>query len=97
MQQYIDIIRRMIRRDMLKAEFQSTAHKIHNERPLGIAIAIPTHDDDLGADRGKLVENRFCADVSEMPDFVRIFGHLLHLFRQMIVRVGQDKNAQRFF
>jgi len=74
---------------MLKTELQSTTRKIDNQGPLGIAITISPHDDDLGAHCGKLIEDSFCADVSQMPDFIRIFGNLLHFFWQTIVRVCQ--------
>ena len=36
----VDIIRRTLRRDVLQTEFQSVTHKIDNQRPFGIAVAI---------------------------------------------------------
>src|SRR5437762_10866455 len=50
-QENIDILRRSIRRNVLQAEFQPTALKIDNQRPLEIAIAISAHNDHGRSDR----------------------------------------------
>jgi hypothetical protein len=96
-QKNVDIVRRLIRRNVLKTEFRSTAHKIDDQRPFKIAVAIAAYDRDAWADRAKLIENAFRANISKMPDFVCIFSQFLHLLRQAIVRVRQDENAQRLF
>jgi hypothetical protein len=93
----IDVIRRAIRRYVLQTEFQSASHKIDNERPLESTVAISSHDGYSRPDCVELIENAFRANISEMPDFIRVFGNVLHLFRQTIVRVRQDKNAQYLF
>ena len=64
MQKNIDIVRRLIRRDMLQTEFQSTADKIDDQRPLEIAVAISTDVSDWGSNRAKFFENGLCANVS---------------------------------
>jgi len=97
MQQNIGIVGRLARRDVLQTEFQSTVHKIDNQWPLEIAVAISSHDGYSVPDRAKLVENGFCANISKMPDFICVLGHFLHLSRQAIVRVRQHENAQRLF
>ena len=88
----IDIVRRAIGRDVLQTEFQSSAHKIDNCRPFEIGVTISADDGDVWSDSAKLVEDRFCANVTEMPDFIRVTGDFLHVFRQTIVRVGQNEN-----
>jgi hypothetical protein len=93
-QENIDILRRSIRRNVLQAEFQSTARKVENQRPFEIAVAISAHNDHSGSDRPQFVENRFHANIAKMPDFISIFRHFLYAVRQTIVRVGQDKNTQ---
>ena len=40
MQENIDIVRRPARRNVLEAEFQTSAHKIDNQRPFEIGVAI---------------------------------------------------------
>ena len=97
MQQNIGIVGRLARRDVLQTEFQSTAHKIDNQWPLEIAVAISADENDTRSDGAQLIEDCFCANVSKMPDFVCVFGHFLHFFGQTIVRVRQHENAQRLF
>ena len=49
-QKNVHIIRRMIRRNVLQAEFQFAANKIENQRPLEVAVAIPAHNSDARSD-----------------------------------------------
>ena len=96
-QENIDIIRRTIRRNVLQAEFQSASQKIEHQWPLDITVAISAHDDHARTNRAKLVKNRFRANIAKMPDFIGIFDHFLHSFRQTIVRIGQNENPSGFF
>ena len=50
-QKNIDIVRWLIGRNVLKAESQSTADKIDDQRPLEIAIAISAYVRDPGSNR----------------------------------------------
>src|SRR6266480_8136824 len=86
----------MIRRHVLQAKLQSASHKIDNRWPFIIAVAIPSHDRDSRSNRAELVENGFGADIAKMPDFISIFGDFLDSFRQAIVCIGENENAQRF-
>ena len=97
MQDNVDIVRRLVRRDMLQTELQPAVHKIDNQRPFGIAIAISAHQSDSRPKRAKLVENAFRANISKMPDFIRTLGNFLYFFRQTIVRVPHHEDAQRLF
>jgi hypothetical protein len=92
MQENIDIVRRPARRDVLQTEFQSSAHKIDNCRPFEIGVTISADDGDAWSDSAKLVEDRFCANIAKMPDFIGVTGDFLDVFRQTIVRVGQNEN-----
>ena len=96
-QENIDIVRRLIGRNVLKTEFQSTAHKIDDQWPFEIAVAISAYVSDSGSNRAKLMENAFHTNISKMPDFVCTFGKFFHVLRQAIVRVRQHENAQRLF
>src|SRR5205814_3916965 len=87
------IIRRMIRRNMLQTEFQPTAHKVENQWPLEIAVAISAHNDHGRSDRPQFVEDCFRANIAKMPDFISVFGHLPYALRQTIVRVRENKDA----
>jgi hypothetical protein len=96
-QEDIDIIRRMIGRNVLQPEFQTATPKINDKRPLEIGIAISAHDDHARTNRAKLVKDRFSAHVAKMPDFIGIFDHCLHVIREPIVRIGENEDAQGFF
>ena len=80
-QEDIDIIRRMIGRNVLQPEFQTAAHRINHKRPLEIGIAISAHDNHARTNRAKLVKNRFRANIAKMPDFVSIPGDFFDRFR----------------
>ena len=92
MQQNIGIVGRLARRDVLQTEFQSTAHKIDNQWPLEIAVAISANERHLRTDCAKFVENSFRTNVSEVPDFICTFCHLADVFRQTIMGISQNKN-----
>jgi hypothetical protein len=96
-QENIDIIRRSIRWNVLKSEFQPTARKVENQWPLEIAVAISAHNRDARSNRPQLIKNRFCANIAKMPDLTSVFGHLHHALRQTIVRVRENENPSGFF
>ena len=50
-QKNVDIVRRLIGRNVLKTEFQSTAHKIDDQWPFEIAVAISANDSDSASKR----------------------------------------------
>ena len=78
---------------MLQTEFQPASHEIDNQRPFKIAVAISVHKRNARPDRAEFVKNRFGANIPKMPDFICIFGHFLHVFRQTIVRVCKNENT----
>ena len=96
-QEDIDIIRRKIGRNVLQPEFQTAARKINDKRPLEITVAISAHDDHARPNRAKLVKNRFRTNIAKMPDFIGMFGYLLNIIRQTIVRVRENENPSGFF
>ena len=96
-QENIDIIRRMIRRNMLQTEFQPTSHKVENQRPLKIAVAISAHNSDARSNGQQFIKNRFRANIAKMPDLIGVLGHRLHALRQTIVRVCENKQALSLF
>ena len=93
MQNNIDLIRRVFRCYVLKTKLQSAAHEVHNQWPIKITVAIASHHSYATANRAKLVENRLCANIAKMPDFISVPGHFSNRFRQTIVRVRQDEDA----
>ena len=96
MQHNVNAVWWVVRWYMLQAKFQSAPHQINHHRPFEITIAISAHHSDWRLKRAKLVEDRFGADVPQVPNFIRAFGHFTHSLRQTIVRVRKHKNALRF-
>ncbi len=96
MQHNVHAVWRVVRRYMLEAKFQSVSHQINNQRPIEIIVAISPHDGNSWPKRPKLVEDRFGADVPQVPNFIGAFGHFTHSLRQTIVRVREHENAPGF-
>ena len=96
-QKDIDIIRWVIRWNVLQAEFQSTSGNIHNQRSLEITVAISAHNDYARSDRPQLIKNCFCTNVPEMPDLISALRHLPNALGQPIVGVRENKHAPGFF
>jgi hypothetical protein len=92
-QENIDIVRRLIGGNVLQTEFQSTAHKIDDQWPFEIAVAISAHNRDAWSNRTQLIKNRFRANIAKMPDFISVFGHFAYALRKTIVRVGEDEDS----
>ena len=92
MQNNIDISRRTIRRNMLQSKLQSAADEIDNQRPLGITVAISAHNCDRRTNRAQFIQNPFRANIAQMPNFVRIFRQSRQFLRELVVRVGEDKD-----
>ena len=80
---------------MLKTKFQSTANEIDNQRPFEVGVTISAHESDSWTNCAEFVQNPFCANVSEVPDFICTFRHLANVFRQTIVRISQNENPRR--
>jgi hypothetical protein len=93
-QNNIDAIRQVIRRYVLETESQSASHKIDNERPIKVTIAIASHHGYARPNSADLVENGLGANITQVPDFVSIFGDFSNRFWQTIVGVGQNENMQ---
>src|SRR4051812_47748737 len=90
----IDVIRDFVRRNVLQTEFQSAPHKIDNQRPIVVGVTVSPNDGDLPPDGAELVEDRLGANVAEVPDLVRAPGQVDDVLRQLVVRVGENKDFQ---
>lgn len=94
-QQHVHIFRRLDRRDMHKAKLHAPAFEIEHERPCGMAVAIPAHNRHGRTELTQLFENRRRADIAQVPDFIRVRGQLRRVWREVIVRIGENKNPER--
>jgi hypothetical protein len=97
MQKNIDVVRHVIGLYMLQAKPQSASHKIDNQRPFKIAVAVSSYNNDRRPNRAELIENALRANVTKMPDFISILGYFLNGLGQTIVSIGQNENAQDVF
>ncbi len=97
MQNHIDIFRRALRRNVNQAKFYSAAHKIDSQRPFEIAVAISTDHRHRPTGRAQFVEDPFRTNIAEMPDFIGIACQNRQYLRKLIVRIGENEYAPRFF
>lgn len=94
MQDNIDILGRPLRRKMLQPETFLTAHKINNQRPIKIAVAISTHDGDARGNGAQFVQNSLRANIAQMPNFVRARSQIGNGWRQFVMRIGENEYAE---
>ncbi len=97
MQNHIDIFRRSLRRNVLQTKFYSAAHKIDNQWPFEIAVAISTDHLHGPTGRAQFVEDPFRANIAQMPDLIGIACQNRQYLRKLIVRIGENEYAPRFF
>src|SRR5437588_13123112 len=95
MQNNIDIIGRNIRRNMFQPKSQTAANKIDNQRPLGITVAVSSHDRDWRAARAKLIQNYFRANVTEVPDLISLPRKIDNFLRQLVMSVRNNEHSHR--
>ena len=95
MQNNIDILRRTLGWNVLKPNFLSGAHKIDNQRPIEVTVAISANDSHRRTDRAQLIENPFRANIAKMPNFIRISRQYRQFLRKLVMRVRQDKDRHR--
>jgi len=91
-QDNIDIFRRTLRRNVHKAKANASAHKIDNQRPVEIVVAIAAHNRDRRTDGAQFIQNSFRANIPQMPDFAGLSRQDRDFLGQTIVCIGQDKN-----
>ena len=99
-QDNIDIFPRKrsgFRRNVHKAKANASAHKIDNERPVRIAVAISAHHCHRQPDGAQFVQNPFRANIAEMPNLIRVSRQDQDFPRQTIVCIGQNKNLCHFY
>jgi hypothetical protein len=93
MQNNIDIIRRIFRRNMNEPELQTFAGKIDNQGPVGVPIAIAAHHGQRRTDRFQVQRDRRFANITQMPNLIRIPRKIDDLLRQLVMSVGYDQDA----
>jgi hypothetical protein len=94
MQHNIDIVRRNVWWNVHQPKLQSFTSKIDNQRPVCVPIAISPHDGERRTNRFQVERDRRLADVTQMPDFIRLASKIDNFLRQLVMRVGHDQDAQ---
>ena len=95
MQNNIDIIRRIFRRNVDESKLQTLSREIDNERPVLVPVAIAANDSEWRPNRLEIEGDRRFTNISQMPNLVRVAGKIDHLRRQLVMGVRQNENAQR--
>ena len=96
MQYNIDIVRRILRRNVDEPELQTLAGKIDNQRPVFVPVAISANNGQRRADRFEIERNGGFTNVTEVPDLVRVCRQIDNLLRQFIVSVSYNQHAHCF-
>jgi len=92
MQNNIDIVRRNVGRNMHEAKSQTAALNIDNQRPVFVPIAVPANNSQRRTDCFQIERDRRFANITQMPDLVRVARKIDNLLRQFVVSIGQDEN-----
>ena len=91
-QHHIDIVRRLVGRNVLQSKFQTVSNKVDHQRPLPVAVAIAPNDRDRRTNRPQFVQNGLVTNVAQVPNLICETGQLRQLFREFIVSIGQYEN-----
>lgn len=92
MQNDIHILRRTLGWNMLEANFFAPAHKIDNQRPIEVAVAISPDHNHRRPNESQLVEDSFPANIAQVPNFVRVSRQDRQFLGKLVVRVRQNKD-----
>ena len=92
MQNHINIIWRFIWRNVLQAKFQVIPHEIDDQWPFRAAVAIASDNRHPRPDRSQFVQNRFRANIAEMPDLVRACRQAENRLRKFVMRIGKNED-----
>src|SRR5438105_3852359 len=91
MQNNIDIVRRIFRRNVHQPKLQPFSLKIDNQRPVFIPIAVTANNRERRTDHFQIVGDRRVANIAQMPDLIRACRHLENCAWQFVVRISENK------
>lgn len=97
MQNNINTIRRNFRWNVHQPEFQTLALEINDQRPVFVPIAVTPDNREWRSDRFEIERDRRFANVAKVPNLVRIARQIDNLWRQLVVRVRQNKNPKHLY
>jgi hypothetical protein len=79
-------------RDMNQSNLQIRNSKIQCQRPTHTRVAIAAHNFNRRPDLSESLKHRFIADITQMPNLIRIRNQLRHHGRKSIVSIRNDRN-----
>lgn len=94
MQNNIDIVRRVLRRNMLETNFFAAPNKIDNQRQFKVRVAVSANCRHRRTGRTQLIQNPIRANIAQMPNFIRSRREIGNLVGQLVMSVGQNKNLR---
>jgi hypothetical protein len=92
MQHNIDIVRRSFRWNVHEPKLPTFTHKIDNQRPILVPIAIAPHNRQRRTDRFQVQRDRRLANITQMPNLIGLARKIDNLLRQFVVGVRQDED-----
>src|ERR1700736_4667075 len=82
---------------MHQPKLQSLARKIDDQRPILVPVAVSAHDSKRRTERLQFEHDRRLANITQMPDLVRLARKIDNLLRQLIVCVRQNENRKHLY
>jgi hypothetical protein len=95
-QEDVDLLRRLRRRNVDEPETDAIALQIDEQRPIRFGVAIAAHEGDGRADIFQPNEQTGRAEIAQVPDLIDVVRQRLKVFWKTIMRVGEDKDSQGF-
>jgi hypothetical protein len=92
MQEDIHVLRHARWWNVNEAKADAVSFQIDDQRPLEIAVTVAAHHRHRRSNVFQSYEQAGRANIAEMPDFVCAFRQCLKVVREMIVRIGENKN-----
>ena len=82
--------------NVLQTKSQTAAHKIDNQRPLKITVAISAHKCDWRTNRAQFIQNSLRANIAQMPDLIGISPQDRQFLGKLIVRIRENEDFSHF-
>jgi hypothetical protein len=89
--------RRHFRRNVLEMKTVAGEFEVQRERPCHALVAIPAHHPQLCRHGLQLFQQRWLADIAEVPDFISASDRLGDMVGQAIVCVGDNRYGYLIF
>ena len=96
MEEDVDALRWFRRRDVNEAAADSVSLRVDSQRPFKIGVAIAPNESQRRSNVFQPNDQTGFANVTQMPDLIHIVGECFEIVWEVIVRVSQNEDPQRF-